>query len=108
MLITVALSVEEYTELEKLAQFRAGMDSETLLRCVVGDLVHSTYTGGSDERMHARQWLDRRFGPEWLAWEEFDAKRAEQTQRKAAARPQPPSEIPDYFDKLVAGKGGEL
>ena len=101
MLITVALSVEEYTELEKLAQFRAGMDSETLLRCVVGDLVHSTYTGGSDERMYAHQWLDRRF-PEWLAEDIAEDRRA---QKKAAARPQPPSEVPDYFDKLVAKKG---
>ena len=105
MLITVALSVEEYTELEKLAQFRAGMDSETLLRCVVGDLVDSTYTGGSDERMYAHQWLDRRFGHEEYAHELAEDRRA---QKKAASRPQPPREIPDYFDKLVAGKGGEL
>jgi hypothetical protein len=104
MLITVALSVEEYKELEKLARFRASMGSETLLRCVVGDLVHSIYTGGSDERMYAHQWLDRRFGPEWLIWEELDAKRAERQAKKAAARPH---EIPDYFDKLVAKKGGE-
>jgi hypothetical protein len=66
MLITVSLSVEEYKELEKLAQFRAGLNSETLLRCVVGDLLDSTWTGGSDERMYAHQWLDRRFGPERL------------------------------------------
>jgi hypothetical protein len=111
MLITVALSVEEYTELEKLAQFRANMDSETLLRCVVGDLVDSNYTGGSDERMHAHQWLDRRFGPEWLAWEQLEAekaaKRKQQPREQAAARPVK-QEIPDYFDKLVAKKGGEL
>ena len=105
MMITVSLTVEEYTELEKLAQFRAGMDSETLLRCVVGDLVHSTWTGGSDERMYAHQWLDRRFGHEEYAHELAEDRRA---QKKAASRPQPPREIPDYFDKLVAGKGGEL
>ena len=108
MLITVALSVEEYKELEKLARFRANMGSETLLRCVVGDLLGSTWTGGSDERMYAHQWLDRRFGPEWLAWEEFEAEEAKKRKKKpgeeAAARPH---EIPDYFDKLVAKKGGE-
>lgn len=69
MLITVALSVEEYTELEKLAQERAWMDSETLLRCLVGDLLDSDYTGGSDERMYAHQWLDRRFGGAEFAYE---------------------------------------
>ena len=62
MMITVSLTVEEFKALEQLAQFRACLDSETLLRCVVGDLVHSTWTGGSDERMYAHQWLDRRFG----------------------------------------------
>jgi len=104
MLITVSLSVEEYTELEKLAQFRAGLDSETLLRCMVGDLVHSTWTGGSDERMYAHQWLDRRFGLECYAHELADERRA-QKKPKAAARPS--AEIPDYFDKLVAQKGGQ-
>lgn len=104
MLITVALSVEEYTELEKLAQFRAGLDSETLLRCVVGDLVHSTYTGGSDERMYAHQWLDRRFGSACYARELADERRA-QKRDKFASRPL--AEIPDYFDKLVAKKGGQ-
>lgn len=69
MMITVSLSAEEYRDLEKLARFRAGMDAETLLRCFVGDLTHSPYTGGSDERMFSRQWLDRRFGPEWYARE---------------------------------------
>jgi transposase len=105
MLITVALSVEEYTELEKLAQFRANMDSETLLRCVVGDLVDSNYTGGSDERMYAHQWLDRRFGIERYAHELADERRA-QKKNKAASRPL--GEIPDYFDKLVAKKGGQI
>jgi hypothetical protein len=105
MLITVALSVEEYTELEQLAQFRSGLDSETLLRCLVGDLVHSTYTGGSDERMYAHQWLDRRFGIERYAHELADERRA-QKKNKAASRPL--GEIPDYFDKLVAKKGGQI
>jgi len=103
MLITVSLSVEEYTQLEQLAQFRANLDSETLLRCVVGDLVHSTYTGGSDERMYAHQWLDRRFGMEQYAHELAEDRRA---QKKAASRPVK-HEIPDYFDKLVAKKGGQ-
>lgn len=69
MMITVSLTVEEYRALEKLADYRAGMDGATLLRCFVGDLTHSNYTGGSDERLRAHQWLDRRFGPEWMAEE---------------------------------------
>ena len=104
MMITVSLSVEEYTELEKLARFRADLDSETLLRCLVGDLVHSTYTGGSDERMSAHQWLDRRFGSACYARELADERRA-QKKNKAASRPL--VTIPDYFDKLVAKKGGQ-
>lgn len=102
MMITVSLTVEEFKALEQLAQFRAGLDSETLLRCVVGDLVHSTWTGGSDERMYAHQWLDRRFGLEQYA-HELVADRKAQKQNKAASRPS--AEISDYFDKLVAQKG---
>ena len=64
MMITVSIDVEEFKELERLAQSRAHMDAETLLRCFVGDLVHSAWSGGSDERMYAHQWLDRRF-PRW-------------------------------------------
>ena len=106
MLITVALSVEEYKELEKLARLRANMNSETLLRCFAGDLVHSIYTGGSDERMYAHQWLDRRFGDWWFAQELAEDRRAE---KKAASQPsvKPSDEIPDYFDQLVAKKGGK-
>ena len=102
MMIAVSLTVEEFKALERLAQFHAGLDSETLLRCMVGDLVHSTWTGGSDERMYAHQWLDRRFGLECYA-HELVADRKAQKQDKAAARPAP--EIPDYFDKLAAKKG---
>jgi len=102
MLITVSLSVEEYKELEQLARLRANMDSETLLRCVVGDLLGSSWTGGSDERMYAHQWLERRFGAWWHAQELAEARR---TEKKAALRPL--GEIPDYFDKLVAKKGGQ-
>lgn len=69
MMITVSLTVEEYRALEKLAQHRAAMNGETLLRCFVGDLTHSEWTGGSDERWRAHDWLDRRFGPEWMAEE---------------------------------------
>ena len=104
MMITVSLTVEEFKALEQLAQFRAGLDSETLLRCMVGDLVHSTWTGGSDERMYAHQWLDRRFGIERYAHELADDLRA-QKRDKAASRPL--AEILDYFDKLVATKGGQ-
>lgn len=67
MMITVTLSMEEWRALEKLARYRAEMDAETLLRCFAADLVHSDWTGGSDERLRAHDWLDRRFGPEWLA-----------------------------------------
>jgi hypothetical protein len=76
MLITVALSVEEHAQLEKLARHRANMDAETLLRCITGDLVHSTWTGGSDERMYAHQWLDRRFGDARYAHELADDRKA--------------------------------
>jgi len=69
---------------------------------VVGDLLGSSWTGGSDERMYAHQWLERRFGAWWHAQELAEARRAE---KKAALRPL--GEIPDYFDKLVAKKGGQ-
>lgn len=75
MMITVALSVEEYRRLQELSRYRAFMDSETLLRCFVGDLVHSEWTGGSDERMFAHEWLDRRFGPLWYAEEQHAARK---------------------------------
>jgi len=100
MLITVALSVEEHARLEKLARHRAKMDAETLLRCITGDLVHSDWTGGSDERLYAHQWLDRRFGEEWFA-------RELAKNRKAAKRPllRVPDPDGDYFDQITAGKG---
>lgn len=99
MLITVALSVEEYKALEKLARHRANMDAGTLLRCVAGDLTHSGWSGGSDERMYAHQWLDRRFdigerfdiGPVWA---------------NPSQRFDPAAGGPDDFDQRVAGKGG--
>ena len=67
MMITVSLSVEEYRELEKLAQYRACINAETLLGCFAGDLLNSNWSGGSDERMFAHQWLDRRFDLECYA-----------------------------------------
>lgn len=104
MLITVALSVEEHAQLEKLARHRANMDAETLLRCITGDLVHSDYTGGSDERMYAHQWLDRRFGDEWFARElAKDRKAAKRPAAQPVEREEPEE---DYFDKLVAKKKG--
>lgn len=102
MMITVSLTAEEFKALENFARSRAGTNAETLLRCVAGDLVHSEWTGGSDERMYAHQWLNRRYGdgerfdigPAWL--------------KKAKAEPVAESgELPDYFDQLVAKKGGE-
>jgi hypothetical protein len=76
MMITVSLSAEEYRDLEKLAQYRAGIDAETLLRCFAGDLTHSDWTGGSDERLYAHQWLDRRFGDKGWAREYHRDRRA--------------------------------
>lgn len=66
MMITVSLSAEDYRELELLAQKRSDMDSETLIRCFVADLTRSQagWSGGSDERDFANNWLDRRFGAE--------------------------------------------
>jgi len=55
--------------------------------------------------MYAHQWLDRRFGIERYAHELADERRA-QKKNKAASRPL--GEIPDYFDKLVAKKGGQI
>ena len=103
--ITVALTEEEHTRLETLARVRTGAGAKTLLRCIVGDLIDSEWTGGSDERMYARQWLDRRFGREWYG-RELSARGKARKPGKAAS---PPSdEIPDYFDQLLAGKGGQL
>jgi len=86
MLITVSLSVEEYTELERLAQFRANMEAETLLRCFAGDLVDSKWTGGSDERMYAHQWLDRRFGDVRYVQELADELKAEKRAKRNAEK----------------------
>ena len=86
MLITVSLSVEEYTQLQQLAQFRASMDAETLLRCLAGDLIDSNWSGGSDERMHAHQWLERRFGAWWHAQELADELKAEKREAKKARK----------------------
>jgi len=86
MMITVSLTVEEFKALEQLAQFRACLDSETLLRCMVGDLVHSTYTGGSDERMYAHQWLDRRFGDVRYVQELADELKAEKRAKRNAEK----------------------
>ena len=61
--------------MERLAQSRAFMGGEKLLGCFVGDLIHSQWSGGSDERMFAHEWLDRRFDPAWYTQEqpaEFD------------------------------------
>lgn len=80
-MITVSLTAAEYRDLERLAQYRACMDAETLLRAFVGDLVHSNWTGGSDERMHAHEWLDRRFGPEWY----IEKLHAERTRRRSSS-----------------------
>lgn len=86
MLITVSLSVEEYTRLQRLARNRASMDSETLLRCLAGDLIHSSWTGGSDERLYAHQWLDRRFGDVLYARELAEELQAEKREAKKAGK----------------------
>jgi len=38
---------------------RVGLTVTELLQNFIGDLVHGTYTNGSDERMYANQWFDR-------------------------------------------------
>ena len=67
MMITVSLSVAELRALQQIARMKTqyfdGMEPEELLRCFVGDLVQSGYSGDSDERMYAWQWIERRFGP---------------------------------------------
>jgi hypothetical protein len=86
MLITVSLSVEEYTQLQRLAQFRANMEAETLLRCLAGDLIDSNWTGGSDERMCAHRWLDRRFGDVRYVHELADKLKAEKRAKRKAKK----------------------
>jgi len=86
MLITVSLSVEEYKQLQQLSQFRANMEAETLLRCLAGDLIDSNWSGGSDERMYAHQWLERRFGAWWHAQELADELKAEKREAKKARK----------------------
>jgi len=65
MMVTLNLTAEEYRQLRDLAQYRALLEPGELLERFVGDLTHSLRTGGSDERMHANDWLDRRYGPQW-------------------------------------------
>ena len=36
-----------------------GLTVAELLESFIGDLVHGTYTNGSDERMYAERWFDR-------------------------------------------------
>jgi hypothetical protein len=46
---------------------RVGLTVSDLLENFIGDLVHGTYTNGSDERMYAKQWFDRCwFGMDFL------------------------------------------
>lgn len=36
-----------------------GITAPELLEQFIGDLVHGTYSNGSDERMHANEWFER-------------------------------------------------
>lgn len=63
----MTLTVAERGALECLASTRSPVDARTLLAYFVGDLVASEKSGGSDERLRAHDWLDRRFGPQWYA-----------------------------------------
>ena len=38
---------------------RVGLTVAELLQNFIGDLVHGTYSNGSDERMYANQWFNR-------------------------------------------------
>lgn len=63
----IDLTEEQEVQLEELLlerQVAGGVDG--LLRGLLGDLLHTKDTGGSDERMYAEQWLERRWYP-WMA-----------------------------------------
>jgi len=87
--------------LQRIAQARTdyldGMEPEELLRCFVGDLTDSSYTGGSDERMYAWQWMERRFGPR----ERVSAAEYEPISVRYPNLNKQSSEIPDYFDRAL-------
>ena len=101
MMITVSLSVAEFRALQQIAQTETqhfdGMEPEELLRCFVADLVQSGYSGGSDERMYAWQWIERRFGPR----EPVMAAMFEKNPFGCAPIKSEASSIPDYFDRAL-------
>lgn len=109
MMITVSLSVAEFRALQQIAQIETqyfdGMEPEELLRCFVADLVQSSYSGGSDERMYAWQWIERRFGPR----EPVMASMFEKNPFGCASVKSEASSIPDYFDRALGlvGDNGE-
>ena len=101
MMITVSLSVAEFRALQQIAQTQTqyfdGMEPEELLRCFVADLVQSGYSGGSDERMYAWQWIERRFGPR----EPVMASMFEKDPFGCDPGKSEASSIPDYFDRAL-------
>lgn len=56
--ITLQLSDADVSRIAEKAGL-AGLTVEGLLENFVGDLVHGTYSNGSDERMYAERWFDR-------------------------------------------------
>lgn len=111
-MITVSMSTAEFRALQQIAQTRTdyfdGMEPEKLLRCFIGDLTDSVYSGGSDERMYAWQWIERRFGPR----ERVSAAQYEPVSVRYPFLNKQPAEISDYFDRALGlvsddEKGGQ-
>lgn len=107
MMITVSLSVAEFRALQRIAQIETqyfdGMEPEELLHCFVADLVQSGYSGGSDERMYAWQWIERRFGPR----EPVMAAMFEKNPFGCAPVESETSSIADYFDRTLGLAGDD-
>lgn len=106
MQMTVSTSTAEFRALQRIARTRTeyfeGMEPEELLRRFVADLTGSVNSGGSDERMYAWQWIERRFGPR----EPVSAAQYEPFRVRYPYRDKPAAEVPDYFDGLLAARKG--
>ena len=102
MMITISMSVAEFRALQQIAQTETqyfdGMEPEELLRCFVADLVQSGYSGGSDERMYAWQWIERRFGPREPVMASMFEKNPFGCDPE---KPETSDNIPDYFDRAL-------
>ena len=63
--IVLELSEEAYESLKNIGDYYACEGMKGLLRGFIGDLTHTENTGGSDERLKANEWLDRRYCTNW-------------------------------------------